>query len=137
MAVGHSDDIDPARAVDDVLRQCDGALHGDTPKAGLLFSTYDTDLEPLVSGIRTAYPEIELVGSTSAGEMSSVLGFREDSVMLAVFASDSVDITAGFATGVSDSPESAARRAVDQARTKSDQPPRLCIAVLEPRDRWS
>jgi hypothetical protein len=69
--------------------------------------------------------------------MSSVLGFREDSVMLAVFASDSVDITAGFATGVSDSPESAARRAVDEARAKSDQPPRLCIAVLEPRDRWS
>jgi len=80
MAVGHSDDIDPGDAVAAVLEQCDRSLDGARATAGLLFSTSDTDLVPIVAGVRRAYPDIQLVGSTSAGEMSSVLGFQEDSV---------------------------------------------------------
>jgi len=130
MAVGHSDEIDPGDAAAEVLRQCDDGLGGERPRAGLLFSTYDTELEPLVAAIRAAYPGIQLAGSTSAGEMSSVLGFQEDSVVLAVFASDSVDITAGMGAGISQSPEAAAAAALEQALAATAEPPRLCIALL-------
>ena len=129
MAVGHSDDIDPEDAVAAVLEQCDRSLDGARATAGLLFSTSDTDLVPIVAGVRRAYPDIQLVGSTSAGEMSSVLGFQEDSVMLALFASDSVDITAGVGLGVSDSSEAAARQAIEEALSKTDKPPCLCIVM--------
>lgn len=61
--------------------------------------------------------------------MSSVLGFQEDSVTLALFASDSVDITAGVGLCVSDSGEAAARQAVEQALSKTDKPPCLCIVM--------
>ena len=91
--------------------------------------TYDIDLETLVGGIRAAYPGMTLVGSTSFGEMSSVLGFQEDSVVLAVFASDRVDITTGCGAGVSVSSAQAARDALDQARAGTTQPPRLCLVV--------
>jgi hypothetical protein len=129
MAVGHSDDIDVVDAVSSVVDQCAQSLAGLPPTAGLLFCTYDIDLPPLIRGVRDAFPDIELVGTTAAGEMSSVLGFQEDSVMLALFASDSIDITAGSASGVMGSPGDAARRAVDQARGKTELQPRLCIAV--------
>jgi hypothetical protein len=128
MAVGHSDDIDPEAAVDAVVAQCNRALAGERPRAGLLFLTYDTDPAPLIAGVRKAYPDAEIIGTTSVGEMSSVLGFQEDSVTLALFASDTVDITAGLATDVSSDPAGAAQRAIAEARGKTGKEPRLCLA---------
>ncbi len=129
MAVGHSDDIDPVEAAREIIRQCRDGLAGERPRAGLLFSTYDTELAPLVAAIRTEFPDMELAGTTSAGEMSSVLGFQEDSATLAVFASDSVDMTTGLGPGISESPAAAAAAALDQALAATEQPPRLCIAL--------
>jgi hypothetical protein len=129
MSVGHSDDVDADAAVEAVVEQCLAGLEGDDPKAGLLFSTYDTDPAAVASGVLQAFQDIELVGSTSGGEMSSVLGYQEDSVTLALFASDTVDITAGLGTGLSADPPAAARKAVQQARGKTDMEPRLCITM--------
>src|SRR5689334_1617059 len=101
MAVGHSDDVDPDTAVQDVLKECAASLGDVVPDAGLLFCSFDTDAAAALAGVRRRYPDIELVGSTSAGEMSSVLGFQEDSVALALFASDTVDFASGLGTGLS------------------------------------
>ena len=60
MAVGHSDAIDPEEALGTVLEQCNRALDGATPSAGLLFCNYDSDAAPVLDGIRTAYPDIEV-----------------------------------------------------------------------------
>jgi hypothetical protein len=129
MAVGHSEDLDAADAVASVLEQCGEALAGATPQAAFLFSTFDTDPQMLVSGIRGAYPDVQLIGSTSMAEMSSVLGYREDSVTLAMFVSDTVDITSGLGEGLSTDWEGAIRRAVAEARAGTDKEPRLCIAM--------
>jgi hypothetical protein len=129
MAVGHSDAIDPEDALGTVLEQCNRALDGVTPSAGLLFCNYDTDAAPVLKGILKVYPDIDLVGSSSVGEMSSILGFQDDSVALALFASDTVDISAGVATGVGEDPVGAARRAVDEARAKTTKEPRLCLSL--------
>jgi hypothetical protein len=58
-----------------------------------------------------------------------VLGFQEDSVTLALFVSDTVDITAGLGTGLSVDAKAAARSAVHEARSKTDREPRLCITT--------
>jgi len=129
MAVGHSDDIDLEAALGDVFRQCDQALRGATPQAGLLLASWELDHEALLRAINERYPGIELAGSTTAGEMSSVLGFREDSVALTLFASDTVDITAGLGRDLRADPVAAARRAVEQARGRTTLPPSLCIAM--------
>lgn len=129
MVVGHSDDVDAAEAVASVVAQCEGGLDGATPKAGLLFSTFATDSEVISSGFADAYPHTDIIGSTSMGEMSSVLGFLEDSVTLALFVSDTVDITAGLGTGLSVDGKAAVRRAVQEARSKTDREPRLCITT--------
>ena len=129
MAVGHSDDIDVERALDVVIHECDAGLQGATPTAGLLLASWDSDHRALVDRIRGQYPGIELAGATSAGEMSSVAGFAEDSVTLALFASDAIDITVGMGPDLAADPGQACRRAVDEARAKSGLAPSLCIAM--------
>ena len=79
--------------------------------------------------MRARYPGIELAGSSSAGEMSSVLGFREDSVALALFASDTIDIVVGLGRDLKADCLAAADRAVAEATAKTRLPPRLCIVL--------
>jgi hypothetical protein len=129
MAVGHSDDVDPESAAETIVAQCKQALNGMEPKAGLLFCTFDTDHQAVLGGVRKGFPDIALIGSTSSGEMSSVLGFREDSVTLSLFASEEVDFTAGLGTDLSIDIQSAARQAVEQARRGTEKEPRLCITT--------
>ena len=74
MAVGHSDDVDLASALDVAFAQCDAGLAGAAPRAALLMSAWGLDHQFAIDQVRARYPDIELAGSTSAGEMSSVLG---------------------------------------------------------------
>jgi hypothetical protein len=129
MAVGHSDDIDLESALEMVFRECDAALQGAQARAGLIFGAWDLDHEALVDGVRRHYPGIEIAGATTAGEMSSVLGFSEDSVALAVFASDTVEITAGIGRNLMADPADATSRAVRQARERATREARLCLVM--------
>ena len=129
MAVGHSDDIDLEAAVRQVLDECDAALAGATPRAGLLIVAWDADHVAVARAILDHFPGIELIGATSAGEMTSVIGFAEDSVALAVFASDSVEITVGLGRDLAANPVAAGRQAVEAARARATTPARLCIAL--------
>jgi hypothetical protein len=129
MAVGHSDDIDLDAAIETVFSECDAALAGASPRAGLLYISWDADHQRLVDAVRGRYPGIEIAGATSAGEMSSVIGLAEDSVALALFASDTVEITAGLGRNLAADPARATRDAVEQARTRAGLPARLCIAL--------
>ena len=69
------------------------------------------------------------MGCTTAGEVSSVLGFREDSVTLCLFASDSVDMTAGVGKDAVGDPLAACEEAVAQAKAKTTKDPTLCITT--------
>ena len=129
MAVGHSDDIDLDSALATVFEQCEAALAGAAPKAGLLMAAWEADHRSIVDAVRARYPGIELAGSTTAGEMSSVLGFQEDSIALTLFASDTVEITTGLGPGLRSDARAATKTAVDQARAKATLDPSLCIAM--------
>jgi hypothetical protein len=129
--VGHSEDLDAGAAVEEVLAQCRERLNGTTPTAGLLFAAIDFDHQALLDLINRQLPNMELIGCTTDGEISSELGFREDSVSLILFASDTVDITAGLGRGLSTDVAGACRSAIDAAKAKTGKPPRLCIATPE------
>ena len=129
MAVGQSDDIDLDAALETVFDECDAALAGAQPRAGIIFGAWDMDHQALVAGVRGHYSGIEIAGATTAGEMSSVIGFSEDSVALAVFACDSVEITAGIGANLVADPLGATGRAVAMARAKATQPSRLCLVM--------
>ncbi len=75
-AAGHSEDIDTLSAFAEVREQCEAALEGKPPQAGLLLDGIDFEHHELLDAINDAWPGIELIGCTTDGELSSCLGFR-------------------------------------------------------------
>jgi hypothetical protein len=129
--VAQSDDIDTEGALAEILAQCHEKLGKRVPKAGLLFSTIDLEHDQVLDGILNAWPNLELIGCTTAGEMSSALGYREDSVALVLFGSDSIEFASGIGRDVSKNIPSACRAAVESAAAKSDLPTAICITLPE------
>jgi hypothetical protein len=129
MAIGHSDDVDLASALETAFAQCEAGLAGAAPRAGLLMSASEVNHQDAVDRVLARYPGIELAGSSSAGEMSSVLGFREDSVALVLFASDSIDIVVGLGRGLAADCSRAVEHAVAEALAKTRLPPKLCLVL--------
>ncbi len=129
-ALGYSEDIDSADAIDKVLAQCDETLAGRTPQAGLLYAGIDHDHQTLLDAVTKRFPGIQVIGGTTHGELSTK-GFAEDSVVLMLFHSDRGRFAAGVGEGVRADPEGAARRAVAMAREGLDASVRPCLAVSE------
>ena len=132
MAVGQSDDVDPAIAVDEAIDQCRAAARRADAAGGHPLRRLRQLRPALLDAVRDAFPGIELIGSTSAAEMSSVAGYREDSVALAVFASDDVDLAVGLGADVERTRSAAAARtAVAQALAGTTKEPKVCIVLTE------
>ncbi len=129
--VGHSDDPDSSIAIEEVLQQCQTALAGETPQAGVLFAAIDFDHVLILDRIQTTFPGIELIGSTTNGEMSSVLGFQEDSLTLMIFCADRIEIKAGLGRGVSKDTPLAVKEAIDTAASQLSGPVKLCLTFPE------
>jgi len=116
VALGHSDDIDLDKAVADVIEQVRVEL-GDTQlQAALLFMADSLRQEHAISKICAAFPGIKLAGCSSAGEATSRLGFREDSILLVCFCSDDVQFAIGYGEATSTDPAAAARQAYEQIK---------------------
>jgi hypothetical protein len=131
MAVGHSDDIDPAVAIEIAIGQCREALAGRLPQAALLLSGFDSFDAAMIVAIRAAFPGIDVVGATSSAEVSSVGGFAEDSVVLSVFASDDAEITVGIGAGIATDVEAACQAAVEQVLRRVTLEPKVCVVLLD------
>lgn len=131
MAVGHSDDVDAADAIAIAVDQCRDQLDGLAPQAGFLVAAFDSFDPSLVATVRDAFPGCALMGSTSSAEMSSTSGYLEDSVALALFASDDIDITAGLGLGLDRDVDGACRAAIAEARSTSDRDPKVCVVFAD------
>jgi hypothetical protein len=131
MAVGHSDDVDPEEAIRVAIDQCRTSLGERRPSAGLLFLTADAFDPRLVETVRNAFPGMDLVGGTSSAEISSVNGYQEDSITLAAFASDDVEIGTGLGSGLGEDVEAACASAVRQALADTAGAPKVCVVLHE------
>lgn len=129
--VAQSEDIDAQGVLEELLEQCRAELGDRVPQAGILFCTIDLEHEELVQGIDDAWPGIALIGCTSDGEFSSQLGFRDDSTVLLLFGSDTVEITTGLGRDVSKDIAGAGAQAVMMATRKATKSPTLCITLPE------
>ena len=131
MAVGHSDDVDPLDSITAVIEQCRASLGGLSPQAGVLFAAFDSFDPSILTAVANAFPSATVMGTTSAAEISSVDGYREDSITLALFASDTVDVTAGLGTGLGDDIEAACRAAAGEAMAATPLEPKVCVVLVE------
>jgi hypothetical protein len=131
VVVGHSEDPDSQYAIDEVLEQCFQDLMGMAPTAGILFAAIDFDHAMILEEILRVYPYIELIGCTTDGEMSSKLGFCQDSLTLMLFCSDTIEIHAGVGYCASKNPFAAAIQAAKSTHTLEGYgyTTKLCIAL--------
>ncbi|MCV6639215.1 FIST N-terminal domain-containing protein [Candidatus Albibeggiatoa sp. nov. NOAA] len=125
--IGHSEDVDSRDAILEVLEQCQRKLAGYTPQAGILFSAIDYEHTVILETICQTYPNIELIGCTTDGELSSQLGFTEDAISLILFYSNTIEIKAGLGHHLLESPADCAVAAYDQAMAKLSVSPSFCL----------
>ena len=95
----------------------------------MLFAAIDFEHALILQVINQVFPELELIGCTTDGEMSSILGFQQDSLTLMLFCSDTIEIHAGVGYDTQENALAAAQQAVQQATKKTSTPPKLCITV--------
>jgi len=131
VAVGHSDDVDSVDAIEEVLNQCSDSLNDLPAHAGIVFSSIDQDFQSILNKINETYPGIELIGCTTDGEFSSVLGFVEDSILLIVFHSDDCEWKAGIGRDVSNDPTGIVEKVAKSTISQLKQEPKLCIVTPE------
>ncbi|MEC4805770.1 MAG: FIST N-terminal domain-containing protein [Jaaginema sp. PMC 1079.18] len=130
VAVGHSNDFVSEDAIASAIAQCQETLAGSQPQAGILLAGIEFDRGVILQEVNQAFPGIELIGGTTDGEISSVLGFEQDSLVLMLFCSDRVQIRAGIGHNISQNPAIAAENAIATARFHTDEIA-LCIALPE------
>ena len=131
VAVGHSEEVDSLDAVEDVLKMCQEDLGEFLPQAGILYTAIEYDHQVILNRIMDCYPQLELIGCTTDGEISSKLGFDEDSVTLMMFYADFVEIKAGCGKALLGGAQTAVKSAVDSARTELKKKPAFCLSLAE------
>ncbi len=129
VAVAQSLEIDSTDALEEVFKQCHEKLGDLKPQAGILFAGIDHNFGLILNRINEVYPGIELLGCTTDGELSSVHGYADDSVVLMLFCSDKLRFKTGIADGISKGAEVTIKKAVDSAKSKLDEDPTLCITT--------
>jgi hypothetical protein len=131
IAVGHSIDPDSLEAINEAIAQCQNSLAGETPQAGLLFAAIDFEHQLILDRINELFPEIQLIGGTSDGEISSVLEFQQDSLTLMLFCSDEVEFLASVCRDISQNPIEIAQQTAEEVISHLTLPPKLCITIPE------
>jgi hypothetical protein len=131
VVVGHSEEVDTLDAVEAVLQLCQEDLGKLVPQAGILYSAMQYEHQVILDRILEEYPELELIGCTTDGELSSCLGCAEDSITLMLLYSDTIEIKSGRGKNLSAGAMIAATCAVDEASSELKNSPAFCVTLAE------
>ena len=128
IGIAQAEDLDTLSAVQSVISKCRRQLRELNPQAGIVFAGIEFNHKEMLAEILRSFPGLELVGCTTAGELSSEYGFSDDSINLMVLHSDTIEIKAGVGREASADPAAATDEALDQARKGLTQEESLCLA---------
>ncbi len=138
--VVHSVDIDSSDAVAELIASANVALGASSPRVAMLFAGIDHDFAIVLEQIHAQWPGIALIGCTTDGEMSSHMGFAEDSLALVLLAGEDFQAVSGVAKSVSTDLTASIRASANDAvqrlaesgsgdRRGDGGAPRLCITI--------
>lgn len=130
MAVGHGKCLDGDCAARSAVEPCRRGLGGAAPVGLLLFTGVGYDHGAILRVIEEAFPGVPLVGTTSAGEMSSIGGISDDSVLLVAFGGEGIGCSVGLVrdfAGPDVDTAAQARVALEAARKDLAAPASLCL----------
>ncbi len=116
VAVGQAEGSDVQELVGRVVGRCLADVDGMAPNVALATLSGGLDPEAVFVALREALPGVPIVGGTSAGDLSSSLGFSEDSLTLTAFFSDRIRFGVGFGEAIAEDPRGAVEQALGRAR---------------------
>lgn len=127
IAVGHSEDPFTEDATNEVISECRKSLGDVIPQACIIFSAIDYEYPIILKKIREEFPNIQLVGCSSSGELSSQLGYAEASLLMIAFASDTISMAATVARDISKDISASVDTALTEAKSKLNGDPNICF----------
>jgi PAS domain S-box-containing protein len=135
VAIGQAEGIETRGIIQDVLAQCRAQIGNVMPHAGIVFAAVHLDHHLMLDSILQVFPDLELVGCTTAGDFSTRLGFCDDAITLMLFHSDVVEIRAGIGRNLTQAPDAAVRSAVAKARDRLSGAPQFGLAFPDGYDK--
>ncbi|MBT7152937.1 MAG: hypothetical protein HN945_10840 [Deltaproteobacteria bacterium] len=127
VGVGQAEGTNSDRVIQQVIEQAQGTLGSFVPQAGIFYASVEFDHQLMLKEIFRCFPDLSLIGCTTAGEFSSSCGFSEVSASLILFYSDTIEIKAGLGEAVSKDPVKAVKNAVHSARKNLSRDESLCL----------
>jgi len=116
VGIGSGDDARDAGV--EAALQAMGGLNGVPPKLIIVLSSVEYDQEEMLAGVRSISKETLLVGSSTAGEITTNGPSDRNSVVVMFLASDTISFWGGVGKGVA---ESAHQAGVDVANAVKEQ----------------
>lgn len=128
VAIGHSEDPYTEDATNEVINECRKNMGDLKPQACIVFSAIDYDYPIVLKKIHESFPDTQVIGCSSSGELSSQLGYAEGSLLLIVFASDTITMATAVARDISKDISSSVDAALAEAKSKlKGGEPTLCF----------
>ncbi|NNK56098.1 MAG: hypothetical protein HKP44_02170 [Desulfofustis sp.] len=125
-----SDNLDPLAGIRNVVADCREQLGGRKPAAGMFFtSCMEADYVQMLEEILGAFPDIELIGCTTDGEITQDRGFTEDSSALLLLISEEIAFAAGIAENISETPQESVANGYKHALDKLNAEPVLAFVL--------
>lgn len=113
-----------ANAAQDALSQL-----GQDPSLVIVFSSVKYDQEKMLAGVRSVTKDALLVGSSTAGEITTDGPTKKHSVAVMTIASDSVKFYAGVGEDIASGPREAGKRAAEAVKNQTEEPLRAFIMM--------
>lgn len=135
VGLGQTEGIHTRKVVQSVISKCEKQLQGYHPQAGIVFAGTSFDHGVMLAEINRVFPQIELIGCTTSGELSSNYGFSDESIILMLFYSDDIEIKAGVGRVLSESSGTAIKSAVNHAKRKLSKTPSICLTFPDGQDK--
>ncbi|MGD1972616.1 MAG: SpoIIE family protein phosphatase [Desulfobacterales bacterium] len=135
VGLGQTEGIDTRKTVKSVISKCQKQLQGYQPQAGIVFAGTNFDHAVMLSEINRVFPDIELIGCTTAGELSSNYGFSDESIVLMLFYSEDIEMKAGVGRILSENPTAAINSAVNHAKSKLSKKPSICLTFPDGQNK--
>ncbi|HMV42783.1 MAG TPA: adenylate/guanylate cyclase domain-containing protein [Leptospiraceae bacterium] len=131
VGIGQSDEIDTLCATEKAIAQARNSLGSFIPQACILFAGLDFEHEKILEEINKTFPDINLIGCSSGGEITSEFGFTDDSIVILLLYSDEVSFSIGLGYDSEMNSEIAANNALEMARKNLTNEEKLCLVFTD------
>lgn len=131
VAIGHSHLTHSEQTAADLIKQCKVTLAGDLPQGGMLFASEGYDYQVLLDAIKKEFPDVQLGGCSSFGEISDKVGVGVESAALILFASDKKCVYGALAENLKSNEQKISYETLKKVIGEVQEKPVLCCVFAD------